>query len=635
MIYYLNQMTLFKNPQIQSCTKEDIEEYLNSVEEFGLDTETSGLDPFTDKLLVIVLGDAEKQFFIDARDKAQWEFLIPYLESSNWVKILANAGFDYKFLKQNGVVMNKVFDVITADLALSQDGKNFMSGLADLVGSYLREYMDKSERNSFIGMDGEPFMDSQVFYACDDIKFLPALKSELTRISIEMKSNVLNLENAMSLVIADMELEGVKLDIDAWEALAESAKAHRAAAEEKLDAIVMKDEALKRFQHKYIQADMFTPFDDLRKVNVLWSSPKQVLNVMKTIVPTLESVDAEDLSEHRSKHELIETYLNFSEWGKKATTYGYDFLNHLHHDGRIRTQFMPIVSTGRMSSRNPNMQNIPAENAYRNCFIPNYEGWDFVSSDFSSQELCIIAYGAQDPVWLKAMEEGKDLHSICAELLFKQRWEKARQPECDFYREENGEAIKQKCNCKGHKKLRDVVKTLNFGLAYGLTEHSFSARMGISVENARNLIKDYYTAFPAIEKYMKSLSQFAKNKGFMLTMHPFFRVRKFKNWKGYYTTSRDMASIERQGKNTRIQGTGADMLKLALVLTRQYIIQNNLCDKVKLVLTVHDELNTICKSEYSDTWKEELKGIMEKAARAIVPSGLIKAEPTVSKKWEK
>jgi hypothetical protein len=113
-----------------------------------------------------------------------------------------------------------------------------------------------------------------------------------------------------------------------------------------------------------------------------------------------------------------------------------------------------------------NMQQIPADNLYRNCFIPGIPDYVFVSSDYSSQELNIIAHGSQDPVWIQALKEGKDLHSVCAELVYGKKWEEAKNDDCLYYAlGEDGLPMKEKCDCKAHKKLRNGVKSINFGLA--------------------------------------------------------------------------------------------------------------------------------------------------------------------------
>lgn len=552
MRYFLGKLP-FESETILPCTQQDIIDFLNGSYEFGIDTETSGLDPFLDQLIVVTLGDGETQFCIDARDHSL-EFLKPYLESWTLTKILANAGFDYKFLLQNGIRMNKVFDVIQSDLALSQDRKSYMSSLADLCAEYLNIQLKKGARDSFIGMTTEPLTETQVEYALDDIRWLGYLKAELLKKEKELKTNVLELENAMALVIADMEFEGIKINVEDWTALAKEAEDHRKAAHDKLDDIVNEHEILAKFRVPYYQTNLFIPDSEIRKVSVKWSSPKQVLAVMQKINPDIQSTEADALKDYENAHPIIKAYKEYQEWGKRTSTYGMPFLEHMHPDGRIRTNFHPIVATGRMSSSKPNMQNIPALNEYRNCFMPNYDGWVFVSADFSGQELGLIAHGSQEQVWLKALSEGKDLHSICAELVFKDAWFNAADADCAYYKLENGVMAQEKCNCKKHKKLRDAVKTLNFGLAYGLSDHSFASRMGISKKEASELINEYFNSFPSIKQFLDDMGFFAKMRGYMRTFPPFNRVRKFKNWRGKYTEDNIMSSIERMGKNTRIQG---------------------------------------------------------------------------------
>ncbi len=612
---------------------DDVVDYLRSVDEFGLDTEDTGLNPFKDTMLIVSVGDYENQFVIDART-ADLKRIVPFLESYKKLKILANAGFDYKFFKQKGITLNNVFDVEVADLALNMGKRDYLRGLNVIVGEYLGAYLSKDTRSTFEGHTG-PFTDQQIIYAADDVKYLIPLKDVMKAREKEEQIATLNIESQMALVLADMELEGIRLDVDAWKALADKASEERARLHNELDKIILSDKKYDRFKHKYIQGDLFTDFKDLRKVNIQWTSPKQVLKVLQVEAPLLCTVDATELECYRKTSQLIATYLEFSEWTKKATTYGYDFLEHLYPDGRIRTHFTPIVSTGRLSSRNPNMQNIPATNEYRNCFIPNYDDCVFVNSDYSSQELTLIAEDSKDPVWLNALQHGQDLHSVCAELLFGKDWKDAADEDCAYFHEiEDGGVLtiaRQKCKCKKHKKLRDLVKTLNFGLAYGMSEHTLSERMDISLFEASELLNKYFNTFPNIKASLERSATMGRKKGYIRLMKPTYAKRIFPEWRGFATT--DMGSIERKSKNTRIQGTGAYMIKIALVRVRKAIQDENL--PVKIVLTVHDEIDTICKKDYAETWKLKLKSIMEETAKLTVPSGLLKVEVGVFDRWEK
>lgn len=241
-----------------------------------------------------------------------------------------------------------------------------------------------------------------------------------------------------------------------------------------------------------------------------------------------------------------------------------------------------ILETGRVSSRGPNMQQIPALETYRNAFIPEDKDWVFVSSDFSAQELCIIAYGSKDPVWLQVLREGGDLHGTCAELIFGDKWIKL------------GDSNEVRKNTSEGKKLRTHVKTLNFGLAYGMGAFSLSKQLDISEDDASELIEKYYETFPKIRGFLERIGKYGADHGHIRTYNPFRRIRHFDKWKGGDTDPKDMAKIVRASKNTPIQGTGADMTKLALVMVRKRL---KTYPNAKMVLTVHDEINTIAHKD--------------------------------------
>jgi DNA polymerase-1 len=351
-----------------------------------------------------------------------------------------------------------------------------------------------------------------------------------------------------------------------------------------------------------------------------------VLDVFKAYGLKIKDVNAKNLYVH-SKDKFVKTYIKYKEQAKLATSYGVKFLDNVDNDGRIRTNFKQILNTGRVASGKPNMQQIPADNEYRNCFISGDDDWVFVSGDYSSQELCIIATGSKDPVWIKALEDGEDLHSVCAELVYGKEWQDAAELDCVYIQS------KAKCNCTKHKKLRTNVKSINFGLAYGMGPHKLADTLLISMNQAEKLIQKYFTAFPSIKNFLDSLGNYGKQHGHIKTYAPYRRIRWFDKWKGSNTDDTIMGKIERASKNTPIQGSGADMCKSALIMVREHIHANKL--PVKLVMTVHDQIDTIVHKSYADTWRYTLQDIMEKSTLDIIPSGLLKAETEISTVWKK
>ena len=199
---------------------------------------------------------------------------------------------------------------------------------------------------------------------------------------------------------------------------------------------------------------------------VNWNSVDQVLPFSKLVHKNLKDLSAESVA--KTTHQFFLDLTEYKDALKLTSTYGQAFFKHVEDDGMVRSRVKQIVSTGRISMNSPNMQQIPAkeylENRYRNAFIPHSPDWKIVDSDFASQELVIIAHLSKDPVWIEALNQGKDLHSVCAELVFKDKWKNAADADCKFYAKgEDGTPLKAKCKCKSHKKLRDGVKTINFG----------------------------------------------------------------------------------------------------------------------------------------------------------------------------
>ena len=196
---------------------------------------------------------------------------------------------------------------------------------------------------------------------------------------------------------------------------------------------------------------------------------------------------------------------------------------------------------------------------------------------------------------------------------------------------------KSKCDCPTHKKLRTNVKTINFGLAYGMGPNKLADTLNISKEDAKQLIEDYFSAFPNIKGFLEKLADFGKHYGYIKTFPPFNRRRWFVNWFPKIwnddSASMELSSIERASKNTPIQGASADMTKLALVYIYEYLADKDL--PVKIVMTVHDQVDSICRDDYIEKWSQTLTYLMEKAANKVVTNGLLKADVNASKVWEK
>lgn len=253
----------------------------------------------------------------------------------------------------------------------------------------------------------------------------------------------------------------------------------------------------------------------------------------------------------------------------------------------------------------------------------------------SLQELAVIASLSKDPVFLDALETGKDLHSVCAELVYGEEWKNSAEDDCSYYELIDGKPHKQKCKCKKHKKLRNNVKSINFGLAYGMSAKGLSGKLRIGLREAENLIKDYFSAFPSIQGTLNAFGNYGIMNGYIRTPAPMRRKRYFPYWKGEETPKGLVGKITRASMNTPIQGFSADMTKIALILLRRYINENNLRDKVKLFMQVHDQIDTITHKDFSEEWGKILKSKMEEAATICLGNTLLKADEQISEVWQK
>ena len=615
----------------QLGTIDDVVEYCQDKKVLGVDTETEGFDFTCKKMIMFQIGDEHTQFVIDTR-VVSIEPIRSILESRDIVKIFHNAKFDYKFIKRWGnIECEGIYDTFLTERALNCGKDNVRYGLKDVCKKYLNVELNKDVRNQFIGLTGQPFKADQIVYGAKDVEYLIGVrKHQLPLIDQNKLNNLIDLENSAVTAFADIEYNGLDLDVESWKQI-ESVNMDKATTLEiELDKMVRDDVRVNHFVMSYIQTDMFTPNEDIRDIDIKWSSPKQALEVFQNIVPKLENVNGKQMYKYRYKFPLIDKYVKYKEAMKLCTSYGDAFFKNLAGDNKIHTNFHQILDTGRVSSSKPNMQQIPADNIYRNCFTAP-DGWSFVSSDYSSQELNVIAFGSKDPVWIEALKNNQDLHSTCAELVYGEKWLTSGEDDCMYFKN------KSKCKCPSHKKLRTNVKTINFGLAYGMGPNKLSDTLNISVEGAKELIEKYFQAFPAIKGFLEKLGNFGKKYGYIKTFPPYNRKRWFSSWYPKIWNNKasmmELGSIERASKNTPIQGASADMTKKALVLMREYIKTNDA--PIKLVMTVHDQIDTICKNEYVKEWIQDMKHLMEVAAKEIVTNGLLKAEVTVSNCWEK
>lgn len=384
-----------------------------------------------------------------------------------------------------------------------------------------------------------------------------------------------------------------------------------------------------------------------------WNSPDQVLSLALLVEPRLKGMSEEEIA--KTTHPMLKDMQEYKEALKLVSTYGEEFIRkNVLHDGRVHGNYNQLMSTGRVSMSDPNVQQTPVTelvgNRYRNAYVPD-PGETFVGSDYISQELIMIAYVSKDPVWMRSIELGEDLHSVCAELLYKKKWLEAASPDCEYYKMVVGpdgqlKQNRQKCSCKKHKPLRYDVKSINFMLAYGGGAYKLAGTLEIDLKAAERLIAEYFKTFPSIATTLGFLGEFGVRHGYIMTLAPFFRRRYFPYWREYSSYADihiqgikyipTLGEIERASKNHPIQGGAADITKAALVLIRNYIRDNNLWHKIKLRLQVHDEIVTShVKDGTEHIWAKKMDELMCEAGRIVIPSGILKADTQIMECWTK
>ncbi len=584
-IYYLGK----ENTEYEKCTVDQVIEYFKDKPEVQVDTETTGFFNHLSEIILLQFGDYDNQYvlsmsLISEEDIKKLSDNI--LNNPNIIKLFQNAKFDIKFLWRHGFEVCSVYDTLLAECLLSagREVENGYYSLYALAVRYCGVYLDKSVRG-IINRYG--INDRVINYAAEDVKYLSAIKAAQMESLVDLKlSNgntqdeltVLGLENRATLAFASMEYNGIKLNVEKWKALKADIDALLTNQLDAVNKLVCEEPKLSKYVHYY--QDLFTPAFLTTSIN--WASPQQKLAVLKHLVPALIDTSEAELSKYKWSHPIIAELLKLSKLQKLSTGFADKMLSFVNKEtGRIHTEYWQILSTGRNSSSNPNMLQIPSRTELggkmRECFIAS-SGNKIVGGDLSGAELRIIAEFSEDPIWVNAFLEDKDLHSeLCAATF-------------DISLAD----VKTYTPFKPDLKYRDVQKTIDFGLAYGMSEFKLATTIEVHTSIAKEIINKFFAIVPKVKEFLDGLGAAGKKYGFIRTAPPFGRIRWFDGYNNKSDFTRQ-GEIERAAKNMPIQGTNADMIKLAMIYVYDYIKDNNY--PARLILQVYDELQTECVEE--------------------------------------
>ena len=604
--------------------------YCNDLNEISIDLETEGLDPHKDKIISIQLGDYNNQYVI------QWNNINPsvfknlFLDESKTF-LFHNAKFDLKFLLHNGIKVENVYDTFLAECILTTGYEKTQRrlGLDSIADKYLNVYLDKSVRSRI----SKTLTDEVVIYAANDIKYLSNIKSkQIELINKYELEKTLDLENKVVKVFSRMEYNGITLDTDKWVSIAKKVESIRDNIENELHSLLFKigskdlpkPNKFTKYCNIYKQGNLFGESTDKDTI-VNWKSNKQKLEIVRELGLDMKSVADEELQNNVNNHEIIPLLISFSKYNKLADAFGYNYLDFINPvTKRIHYDIWQILSTGRISTSNPNLNQIPARGELgaeiRSAFVPQ-KGYKMVGGDYNAMELRIIAEFSQDPTWVEAFKNGEDLHSKLCALTFNIPIEKVNDP----------------FPHKPDLTYRHVQKTINFGLAYGMSKFKLSNNLQITVDDAEKIIKKFFSAVPNVEVFLNTLSKLGTSRGYIRSGQPYKRIRFFPEWKksmiGDKKYASILSSIERKSKNMPIQATNGNVIKKALILIQNEIDKNNY--PVNILLSVYDEIQTECREDFAAEWVVILEKLMIEAGKESIKTIPIKCDCSISDYWTK
>lgn len=570
--------------------------------EFAFDTETTGLDPKVDNIVGLSLSvKPHEAWYIPVPQNNPTKVSVivkiikPLFETASIAKVGQNMKFDIMVLRSLGIeVLGRKYDTMLLHYLLDPESRHNMNVLSERYLNYR-----PIEIESLIGKGSKQLRMDQVSlskiseYAAEDADVTLQLKLKLYPLVEEQGLQQLyaELEEPLIEVLADMEWEGVKIDTQSLAKYAE-------VLTEKLSTL--------ESEIRQIAQDPQLNINSSRQLGELLFARMRIAEKPKMTKTKQFSTDEEYLQGFAAKHPIVAKVLEYRGIKKLLSTY-VEALPLLVNNktGRIHTSFnQAVTATGRLSSTNPNLQNIPIRDELgkpiRAAFIPSDSEHLLLSADYSQVELRLMAHLSGDRELISAFERGEDIHAATAAKIF-------------------GKSIDEVTSDERRK-----AKTANFGIIYGISAFGLSQRLDIPRSESKALIEGYFSSYPEVKGYMESVVERAREVGYVTTI--FGRRRYLKDITSNNAVARGLA--ERNAINAPIQGSAADIMKLAMIAIHREFKHNGI--KSKMILQVHDEVIIDTLREEVQRVKEIVERVMESAARLKVK---LIAEAGVGNNW--
>ena len=659
MIYYISNQTELSESAFPKATLQDVLTYFSSKFIIEVDTETEYCkwngerlpDPYTSKALSLQLGDTENQFVIDLTTITDISSLRTLFEDKTKIKIFCNAFFDLRYFHHWKIKVRNIWDVFLVESCIHK-GKDLPKGFRSLKDMSKR-YLDIERDKTIRGQIHWRGLDTKVItYAAEDVAFMSLIREkqieEIKKFPIDI-SKYIDLENRYVYDLSLMSYNGIYLDPTKWLEVNEHNKTKLITLRNS-----MSDWIIANNLNKFIDFTLFG-----KEVAINWNSAKQVIPLLKELGVNVlvrdkekggnvmkESVDMKHLKKQMEVSTFLPIYIEYKELEKEISTYGEVFLKENINpiSKRVHSEFFQILETSRISSINPNLQNIKSSDregnthGLRKSFIAP-EGKKLIDCDFSQQEPRITADFCQDPVLLDFIFNGDaDSHSFVSTLISEKLLgvhticNKANNPMVESY----------------GRRLRDIGKMINLGLDYGKTAFTLKDDLKCSVEAAQELLDFLKSRTPMKEAYFVKCRAFAKQYGYIISDNTLNCVTHFSNYSRYMELKNNKnrtktehsefykldGAIERFSQNNRIQNTGALMSKTAHILINNEIEKRNWEEKAKVVNMVHDECLVESDIDITEEVAKIMSDCMTKAGTYYCKTIPMKAEPCIADYWK-
>lgn len=662
MIYLVTkQQSLWTSDRYKVISAEEALELLAPLNVVELDTETMGLDPYTKELLTVQLGCAEFQVVIDCTS-VDIHLFKEYMENPQRMFLGWNIKFDLKFLYHQRIVPLRVYDGYLAEKLLwlgYPAGIHEMSLKAASI-NYLGVDMDKSVRGKIIQTG---LTEDVIVYAAGDVSYLGKIRDKQL-VELEKKGllKAIDFENEFVKCLAYIEYCGAKLDVDKWKIKMATDLNNLEKYETGLNEWVEESEYSSKYCSVNIQGDLFNGFDTKPRCHINWTSSQQVIPLFEELGLNLKildkktkhykkSVDIKVVEPQASKSPLIPIYIKYKKAAIIVNTFGQKFLNLINPvTGRIHANFNQLgTDTGRLSSTEPNLQNLPHDAQTRACFVSD-KGNRWISADYSGQESYLMASMANDEAMLDELINGSgDLHSLTAKMVFQQ-----------IPRDMPLKDIK-----KNFKDLRQEAKGYEFCFNYGGQDSTLIRNYGLDAKRAKEIYENYMSGFAGLKRYQDFRRIDVMRKGYILlspiTGHKayiydydelkmqmekqddpdfwaYYREMKQENpecdtVQGVRRLARRKAESEKQSINYPIQAAGALCFKLASIKLFNWLLKNGLLFKVKYCIPVHDEINLEAPDEISEEVADILVKCMVSAGKPFCTRAHLGADVEIGDHW--